>query len=41
MDSAKDIIVKPIKSSAANDVVRRVHYREKWLIIVLFILACF
>jgi len=27
--SAKDIIVKPIKSSAANDVVRRVHYSGK------------
>ena len=29
MVSAKDIIVKPIKSSAANDVVRRVHYSGK------------
>ena len=29
MASAKDSIVKPIKSSAANDVVRRVHYSGK------------
>ena len=29
MVSAKDIVVKPIKSAAANDVVRRVHYSGK------------
>jgi len=29
MASAKDIIVKPIKASAANDLVKRVHYSGK------------
>jgi hypothetical protein len=29
MASAKDIIVKPIKSAAANDLVKRVHYSGK------------
>lgn len=29
MVSAKDIVVKPIKASAANDLVRRVHYSGK------------
>lgn len=29
MASAKDIVVKPIKASAANDVVRKIHYSGK------------
>ena len=29
MASAKDIVVKPIKASAANDLVKRVHYSGK------------
>ena len=29
MVSAKDIVVKPIKASAANDVVRKIHYSGK------------